>query len=172
LAKAGHVIAVGNPAEKVEWSPYLGATRIYLNHNWKESMEKLMLISSLVVVEANISEGVRWELETAKRLVKPERILISFLSLYISGSHQEFYYDFRTRFDRIFSTRAPPYDKHLGFIYFDSMGSPKLIKLDGIQNFKFKFLEYGMLGDKLTEKQIREGLGPVYEQIGLINDPK
>jgi hypothetical protein len=74
----GPVVAIGEPTESL---PILGATRIYLeNDKWQESVERLISISKLVVIQAGLSEGLMWEIGTVARKVEPTKLLISLLT--------------------------------------------------------------------------------------------
>lgn len=55
----------------------LGATRLYLSDaDWQPVVTSLLQTVPLVVLVVGNSRGVRWELETAVRVVAPERLLL------------------------------------------------------------------------------------------------
>jgi hypothetical protein len=58
----------------------MGATRIVMGENWRVEIEKLIFISQAVIVEANYTENLLWELQLIKKSSRPEKLIISFLS--------------------------------------------------------------------------------------------
>jgi len=79
LNHLGPVVAIGAPNEG-EGLPMLGATRIYFaDDKWQESVERLLSISKLVVIEAGLSDGLMWEVERVVQRVEPSKLLISLL---------------------------------------------------------------------------------------------
>lgn len=74
LVSVGKLIAVGSPRDK---SLPLGATRMYVSQDrWKEEVRSLMERSRLVVLRLGVGQGIAWELEEARRLIKPERLVV------------------------------------------------------------------------------------------------
>jgi hypothetical protein len=78
LAKALRVIGpgltVGTPGEKI--SPF-GFIRVYIvNNDWMSEVEKLMTDARLVVIRIGDTPGVVRELERARQLLPPERIVL------------------------------------------------------------------------------------------------
>jgi hypothetical protein len=70
----GPVIAVGHPEEEISM---LGPLRLYFdNDTWQAGVLYLMSVSQLVIIQVGISHGTLWELALAKRLLKPERLII------------------------------------------------------------------------------------------------
>nr|ALS90558.1 MetaGeneMark_Unknown Function [uncultured bacterium] len=78
LKTTGPLIAVGKPGDKLQ---PLGAIRVYFNDEvWQENVEVLMAMSRLVIIQAGLSPGLKWEMATARKLLKPEQLLFTFLS--------------------------------------------------------------------------------------------
>lgn len=97
LDSIGPVVAIGNPADARIWR---GAARLYLSGrwargnmagpdgrvDWHSQVTAFMsrAAQTVIVVAANaqghLSEGLRWEIDTARRLVAPERLLLLFPS--------------------------------------------------------------------------------------------
>jgi hypothetical protein len=95
LDSIGPVVAIGNPADAGIWR---GAARLYLSGRWARVniagregrvdwhtqvtgfMSRAALTVVIVAVDAkgHLSEGLRWEIDTACRLVAPERLLLLF----------------------------------------------------------------------------------------------
>jgi hypothetical protein len=95
LDSIGPVVAIGNPADARIWR---GAARLYLSGRWARVnmagpggwvdwqtqvtnfMSRAALTVVIVAVDAKgtLSEGLRWEIDTACRLVAPERLLLLF----------------------------------------------------------------------------------------------
>ena len=95
LDSIGPVVAIGNPADAGIWR---GAARLYLSGRWARVnmagpggrvdwqtqvtgfMSRAALTVVIVAVDAKgkLSEGLRWEIDTACRLVAPERLLLLF----------------------------------------------------------------------------------------------
>lgn len=66
LWKFGPVVGVGQPAEQV---PRLGAAREYLSDDeWRHHVEAQMQSARLIVVVLGRTEGLRWEIQTMRRL--------------------------------------------------------------------------------------------------------
>ena len=74
LSRVGPTVAVGRPEENT--TP-LGATRLYISDDdWQPVVTSLLGLASLVVLAVGRSPGIQWELETAVRVVTPERLLL------------------------------------------------------------------------------------------------
>lgn len=174
LNQVGHVLAVGNPMETIITDlPYLGATRIYFNEEWKLNVKKLMSISKLVIINADCSENVLWELETAKNSISIEKLLISFLAEYNSPNHEQSYYRFASEFRRIFSVDIPPYHEHLCFIYFhpDKVPYSIIIKpnYDDFGKSKIPLTRDLTFSDYyLSEKKLQASLLPMFQYYKLL----
>lgn len=73
VQRVGPLVAIGRPDENV---PLLGAARMYVADDaWQGKVLDMMQRSSLVLMRAGRTEGFWWEVETAVRLVQPERLL-------------------------------------------------------------------------------------------------
>lgn len=128
----GPIITVGDPRERHKnVMPYLGATRIFLKTDWQTNVIKLINISKVVIINADVTSSVLWELEIARKLVPAHQLFISFLSNYNLENHQEIYTRFAPEFKRIFEMDIPAYDGKLCFIDFDSYKKPNAISLIG-----------------------------------------
>jgi len=64
LAATGPVVAIGRPDEKL---PQVGALRLYVDgENWRPVLKDLLDVASLIVVRADSSAGVLWELSAIR----------------------------------------------------------------------------------------------------------
>ncbi|MBD0369636.1 MAG: hypothetical protein ICV60_02190 [Pyrinomonadaceae bacterium] len=89
----GPVIAVGGPNEK---GPMPGPVRLYFDDNtWRAGVIYLMSISRLVIIQAGIAQGVLWELGIARRLLEPEKLIISVADASNPDIADRYYYDFK-----------------------------------------------------------------------------
>src|SRR5262249_16005075 len=65
LAYLGPVVAIGNPSDQL---PALGAARKYCQGDeWHEVVQSLMDEAIMIVVGADLSEGLPWEIATIRR---------------------------------------------------------------------------------------------------------
>ena len=142
LKRVGPVLAVKDQRQEHK---FLGATRIAMGENWRVEIEKLISISQLVIVEANYTENLLWELQLIKRLLRPEQLIISFLSrdeyheseasirqLMDQGRDTESHYEkFHDAFAQIFGVSLQPYrSDRLCFFYFDNAWRAKPVTLE------------------------------------------
>jgi hypothetical protein len=75
----GPMIALGRPGDSL---PQIGAARIYIGHTaddleWQTTVTDLCRRAGLVILQlGNPTPGLLWELENARHLVDPERLVI------------------------------------------------------------------------------------------------
>jgi hypothetical protein len=101
LKDVGPFIAIGRPGEKL---PQLGASRMYLpDSEWRGKVSDLMSRASLVVLRAGKSDGLLWEVQTAAKSVRPEKLLI------LLPYEREQYDLFRAQAEKFLSHRLPDY---------------------------------------------------------------
>jgi hypothetical protein len=131
----GPLITVGNPLETEDTLPYLGATRIYLTDDWPTNVLKLMTISRAIIINADWTDSVLWELKTARRQVHYKRLFISFLPVHGTRLHAYVYQQFAPQFKKIFAAEIPEYNEDLCFIDFDSYEKPNAISLKSEYRF-------------------------------------
>jgi len=173
LEDSGPVIAVGEPNED---QFVLGAIRIYLkNENWQVDVQDLMSISQLVVVNANISKGLQWEMKKARIMLGPQKLLISFLSWQEQDevSKQALYERFKAHAEITLGCSMPESLGDACFMYFESDWTCKLIEISdqekiifgGISFFSFR--KSSLFSLKVSTGSIRETLRPVLGRCGL-----
>jgi hypothetical protein len=98
----GEMVAVGKPDESL---PTPGAARLYVpDTEWKDVVARRMSAARIVVIRADRSAGVLWELERATQLLEPRRLLILFLNMYPRE-----YDAFRRETASLFKGDFPPY---------------------------------------------------------------
>lgn len=162
LAKAlqdvGPFVAVGKPGEKL---PVLGASRIYLQDSeWQVKVRDLMLRAKLLVLRAGKTDGLWWEVQTAARIVKPEKIL--FLLPY----DEKAYNLFRAKAEQSLDCHLPDYSAGAahpvtmgslrGILYFEPNWRPHLLQLKG---FDRSFQPW--------VRAFKTSLEPVFKQLGV-----
>jgi hypothetical protein len=104
LRDVGPVIAVGQPGTEIQ-PQLLGATRIYLEDaKWQETVAYLMTVAQLVVIDADISQGLMWEINTGRKTLSPDKLCLSLLSFDSRQieERQRSYERFIEHFDRSF----------------------------------------------------------------------
>ena len=103
MNQIGPFVAVGKPGERL---PEIGAARMYLkNEEWQARVLELMEKAQLVVLRAGRTEGLWWEVATAAKTVKPEKLV--FLLPYNGAQYEAF----RQRAESFLPCRLPEYRK-------------------------------------------------------------
>jgi hypothetical protein len=78
--RLGPFLSIGRPTQFV---PMIGSTRIYVEDNyWQNLVLDLLKVASFVVVRADVSSGLSWEIEQAFRNMSAERIVLLFSDKY------------------------------------------------------------------------------------------
>jgi hypothetical protein len=76
LRRVGPVIAIGRPGERL---PEVGAARLYVSdRTWQAAVRFFLEQAQVVVIIVGRSSGVRWEIQTALELFRPEGLLFHF----------------------------------------------------------------------------------------------
>ena len=130
LRQYGPFVAIGRPGEDV---PEGGATRMYVgNNDWQDVVVDLLSRpGTSVVFQAGGTAGLRWELETVARFVRPEQVLV-FLPFAVDASAkqaEEQYLSFRAWAKKClpFSELPARLEQHAGFLYFEKSGRSHLL---------------------------------------------
>lgn len=166
LNHLGPVVAIGAPQEK-EGLPLLGATRIYLAEDkWQESVERLISISKLVVIQAGLSEGLIWEVGKVAQKVDPTKLLISLLGW--KDLHQVTqrarYLQFKEKVSQRLaetgnSRLVLPDDRAKGsFIVFAANGKPELVTIRRWRRWLFYFSKSLLINETLRPVLRKRGL--------------
>lgn len=158
LEDAGPCVCIPQPHERL---PFLGAARIYpKDDDWQTSVKYLIRNSQLVVIHPHISRGLLWELKTVREIVKPEKLMISFLvwQHLDSNSRQKLYEDFRAHAEGVLGTELFESIGRTSFILFDYDWNPVPIQIP----FWARLVSLGR-----TIGTIRETLRPYLEERGV-----
>jgi hypothetical protein len=163
LVDIGPFIAFGEPGEQ---TPDPGAARMYVeDEHWREKIEDLISNSRLVVARIGNTESFLWEMATAKRLLKPESLLL------LLPDNKDEYEEFRRKVRGIFPHQLPDYEFESGDRSFKSH-----ISCDAILYFQADWVP---LLQKLKPTILRQNywvpgvpifkvaLRPVYDQLGI-----
>lgn len=112
----GPVIAVAGPDDK---GYMLGPVRLYFNDDiWHAGVTYLMSISQLVIIQAGISQGTLWELGMARRMLEPEKLILSVADASDPSVVDSYYYDFKPYAEAIMGCELPRRlgsNVHIGF---------------------------------------------------------
>jgi hypothetical protein len=101
----GPVIAVAGPDDK---GLMLGPVRLYFGDDiWRAGVIYLMSISQLVVIQVGISQGTLWELGMARRILEPEKLIISVADASDPNVADDNYFDFKPYAEVIFGCELP-----------------------------------------------------------------
>jgi len=135
LREVGPVLTVGKPGEV---HPPLGAQRIYFkNEEWHSKVLELIKAARLIVVAADITEGLYWEIGQAVNHVLPQRLIIALpygRALFgpIEGrknrkARAEVYERFREKTEGIFPVPLPRSTPHLSYLVFEASWQPRVL---------------------------------------------
>jgi hypothetical protein len=171
LQDLGPFVAVGKPGEKL---PQLGASRMYLQDSeWRDKVRGLMSRAGLVVLRAGNTDGLWWEVQTAARIVRPEKII--FLLPY----KPEQYDLFRSRAEKYLSCRLPDYPSGKRnvaagsireILYFEPDWRPHLLELKEFDRSTNQFVITFVPTFAPTKPWVRTfktTLEPVFKQLGV-----
>ena len=73
--KIGPIVAIGRPGEHL---PPLGAARIYVETgaDWRVRVTELLKIAGLIIISAQKTEGLLWEIQQVVKNFPPERVIL------------------------------------------------------------------------------------------------
>lgn len=147
----GPLVALGQPKEKL---PPLGASRMYFDHSsWQSAVIEALKKASIVVIQASTTESLLWEISQAKRLVKPERILICF-------STPTQYRDCKSKISETIASQLPTCsEQDIMFLYFSPVGRPVVA-----QRPKRWYHSREQRNSKLV---LKTALGPFLNALGI-----
>jgi len=169
LDSVGPVLVIGKPGE--EGLPLLGATRVYVRgSNWQQVVEYLMTVSKLVVISAGIGEGLIWELRVARNVVKPDRLLISFLHWrsFSPDARRRSYEQFSSYFGEIFGQDLPADSNATALMYFDADWTPRPIKI--IFEQVAPYLITSLYARSTPTWGVKAGLIPILKERGFLDE--
>jgi hypothetical protein len=157
LQPFGDLVAIGKPGESL---PTPGAAKQYAaDDEWKGIVTDKMKKAPLVVIKAGSSEGLRWELREAIRILDPKRLLIL-----INSMKKKEYQNFKQFADQILEVKFPTFEeiqrfgKVLGFLQFSEKWKPDFLRL------RLPFLRFG---SKPQRRLFTYTLRPIFEKFNL-----
>lgn len=164
LDEVGQVVAVGRPGEA---SATPGAARVYVvAKDWRQGVKDLLARAEVVVIQADVSDGLLWEVTAAVRQVRPERLLISLpyqlrqTKWFRVERRRELYLLFRQKVGGVFPVPLPPSTGRATFLCFDSHWRPTLLNPPSWWKYIFGQLPLSRVG-------IRETIRPFCERQGF-----
>jgi hypothetical protein len=160
MNEIGPFAAIGRPGEEL---PDLGANRIYVQQHeeWQQEVINLISIAQLVVIRLGMTEGIVWELSTAIKHVKPERLLL--LVPWGKSQYEAFCKTYATLFPAglpefpWFLTRAP-IGSIDGIVYFEPDWTPHFLRLKLSRRYS---------GTTPLKASLKIALTPVVNRLGL-----
>jgi hypothetical protein len=124
----GPVVCLGRLNEEL---PPFGAARIYVRQgDWQELISDLMGKSAAVILQAGVSEGIRWELEQAVQLLRPGQLIL-YLPMrgrWFTSERLGEYAVFREWANRFFRKPLPEKMGSACIVYFDEEWTPYLLE--------------------------------------------
>ncbi|MDF2822263.1 MAG: hypothetical protein K0R15_2711 [Clostridiales bacterium] len=83
LVKYGPVVAIGKPKEALQPK---GASRLYADDSWKDKVELLVNLSSVVILIIDFTPGVKWEIHKVLKDYREKLIIIPKLHSTLSNN--------------------------------------------------------------------------------------
>lgn len=160
LNQVGPVIAVGRPGEEL---PSLGASRIYFaNEEWQDRVKELMQISRLVIIHPDNSEGLEWEMRTARQSLAPERLVFVLASWHTLKRYgQQIEYDvLRSKLKHLFKVSLPDEFNGAYFLYFAEDWTPKFSQPPWYKKWVLK---------KQSVNALRGALNPIFHNAARLS---
>jgi hypothetical protein len=172
LKRNGPVIAVGNPGDTVR--PVLGAVRLYLEEDWKSEVHKLLAVSRIVVIEADVTPGAFWELQCIRKVCNPRKVVVSFHtkqdapnyvseSLTETASFERFYDNFSSYFLKAFGNALPEYHPDNLLICFGGDWNPFSIR--GLYGKDRPLFKFGFRARKPKRQISSTALSTAFQQV-------
>jgi hypothetical protein len=161
MNEIGPCIAVGHPGERL---PQVGAARLYLKDaEWRNRVSQLISAAKLVAIRAGPTDGLWWEVETAAKTVRPERLI--FLIPFNGAQYEAF----REKARRYLPCPLPDYrpvHKRLraigsvrGVLYFEPNWTAHYQELKPLRTGSFTL--------RAVRRLFKFALEPVYRQLGV-----
>jgi len=168
VSEIGPFVAFGEPGEE---SPEPGAARMYAaQESWRSEVEDSMARARLVVARLGVTESFWWEMATAVRVVRPERLVL------LVPEDKDVYEEFRRRAEGVFpcqlpehesrSSRFKSFQSHISvdcILYFDPDWTPHLRALK-TPNLRQNYWAPGV-------PTFKTALRPLYDRLGIEWEP-
>lgn len=118
------LVTVGNPG--LDLQP-LGTQRLHLHTDaWEDRVKLLISRSEFVVIRADHSDSVVWEIKSSISLSPPEKIKI----MLNAEAQSDDYLEFKKKVESLFPKGLPDFATDAAFIVFDSEWNPQLLKFN------------------------------------------
>ena len=158
LKPFGDLVAIGRPGESL---PKPGAAKLYAsNEEWQRVVVEQMQAARLVVIRAGIAAGVLWELEKAREILQPKKLLVLIL-----GMNKKNYESFRNEAKEMLDISLPE-RKRLkksggvaGFFRFSEDWTPEFLPLYAPKLRRSSYKPFRVL--------FKYALKPVFADFGL-----
>ena len=154
----GDLVAIGKPSETL---PTPGAARMYASGSeWKKVVTEQMQAARLVVIRADISESLQWEIKKAIQVLNPKNLLILILNM-----KKKHYEAFRKEAGPVLGETFPKADeirrfgRISGFIRFSANWKSNFLPLR-VPYFRSSVY-------KPYQRLFKFTLRPVFEEYGL-----
>jgi hypothetical protein len=158
MSQIGPFIAIGQPGEAL---PELGAARVYVGEaEWQAAVEAYMARARLVVLRAGDSEAFWWEVERARRQLRPEQVV--FLVPHDATAYEAFRQRAQAHLERPLPDhpgRVPRAGSLHGLIYFAPKWVPRFVP------FPRAFFRTG--ARRALVGRLTYAFRPVFEQLGV-----
>ena len=169
LNEVGPVVAVGKPSDKLA---LLGAARIYFkDEDWQANISYLISISQMVVIHANISEGLEWEIAAARQELQsaPQKLLISFLlwNAHDKATRQDLFEGFRKRSEKLLKCSMPENIGDADFIYFNPNWTAIPLRISWWRKLCFRGMSPAAIRETLRGVLHEQGLKLSYPRSAL-----
>jgi hypothetical protein len=151
LLPFGELITIGRPGESL---PTPGAARIYTSdEEWKDLVKRKIQAAQLVVIRADATENVFWELTQAVKILNPQKLLILLMNM-----EWRDYESFCAKADSILGVPLPPSRRRRvsGFIGF----------AEGWKSIFFALKAPFFRGGSF-KRRCKYALKPVFENFGI-----
>jgi hypothetical protein len=163
----GSLVAIGKPGERL---PLPGAARRYAGQDWQQIVTEMMQSAVLVVIKASTQPGVLWEIERARQVLPPHRLI---LLIGPEVSSRKSYEHFRMEAERLFRVQLPSWPlpkppgrqrnalhgECRGFIRFTRTGIAEYVPLHAPREFQ--------RGMRPLRRMYEYSLWPVHQELGI-----
>jgi hypothetical protein len=169
----GPLVAMGRPGEAL---PEVGALRLYVTDDeWQDVVIRWLTNARLVILRvAGDTEGLRWEISQAPRLVAPERLVL------LLPLKRVAYEAFRERVERLFPRGLPDYHQEwpdllrrkglVGLIYFEPDWTPRFECIDPpFMSWERRNAVKAVLETALSSVFAQLGVSPSGSQLSSLN---
>ena len=121
----GRFITFGNPHE---WLQPIGASRVYVQDDWRREVTHFMSLARLVIIRPGESVSIKWEIEQVGNLVPPERIVFYLQFRGWKKRRERAYQSFRSHLQSMFPTELPEQLGRARFLTFDHSWNPHFVE--------------------------------------------